>query len=96
MVKISRSNAGGAGSIPGQGTKIPHASWSKYQNINNRSNAVTNSLKTFKVVHIFKKSFERRSLLNKKIINFTCLTALSLLCVLVICDVFISTSAIRL
>ena len=26
MVKTSPSNAGGAGSIPGQGAKIPHAS----------------------------------------------------------------------
>ena len=27
MVKICTFNAGGMGSIPGQGTKIPHASW---------------------------------------------------------------------
>ena len=33
VVKTSPSNAGGAGSIPGQGTKIPHASWLKNQNI---------------------------------------------------------------
>ena len=33
MVKTSSSNAGGVGSIPGQGAKIPHASWSKSQNI---------------------------------------------------------------
>ena len=33
MVKTSPSNAGGAGSIPGQGAKIPHASWPKNQNI---------------------------------------------------------------
>ena len=33
MVKTSPSNAGGAGSIPGQGTKIPHTSWPKNQNI---------------------------------------------------------------
>ena len=29
MVKTSPSNAGGVGSIPGQGAKIPHASWPK-------------------------------------------------------------------
>ena len=33
VVKPSPSNAGGAGSIPGQGAKIPHASWPKNQNI---------------------------------------------------------------
>ena len=29
MVKTSPSNAGGAGSIPGWGAKIPHALWPK-------------------------------------------------------------------
>ena len=33
MVKTLPSNAGGAGSIPGWGVKIPHASWPKNQNI---------------------------------------------------------------
>ena len=33
VVKNSPFNAGGAGSIPSQGTKIPHASWPKYQNM---------------------------------------------------------------
>ena len=33
VVKISPSNAGGAGSIPGQGAMIPHASRPKNQNI---------------------------------------------------------------
>ena len=33
VVKTSPSNAGGAGSIPGQGVKIPHASRPKNQNI---------------------------------------------------------------
>ena len=32
-VKILPSSAGGAGSIPGQGTKIPHASQLKNRNI---------------------------------------------------------------
>ena len=29
VVKTSPSNAGGAGSIPGRGAKIPHTSWPK-------------------------------------------------------------------
>ena len=33
MVKTLPSNAGGAGSIPGWGAKISHASWPKNQNI---------------------------------------------------------------
>ena len=33
VVKILPSNAGGAGSIPGQGAKFTHALWSKNQNI---------------------------------------------------------------
>ena len=33
VVKTSPSSAGGAGSLPGQGAKIPHASWPKNQNI---------------------------------------------------------------
>ena len=33
MVGTSPSNAGGPGSIPGPGAKIPHASWPKNQNI---------------------------------------------------------------
>ena len=33
MVKTMPSNAGGVGSIPDQGTKIPHASGPKIQNI---------------------------------------------------------------
>ena len=33
MVKTSPSNAGGVGSISGQGAKIPHALWPKNKNI---------------------------------------------------------------
>ena len=33
VVKTSPSNAGNAGSIPGQGAKIPQVSWPKNQNI---------------------------------------------------------------
>ena len=51
---------GGAGSIPGQGAKIPHASWPKNQkNIKNRSSIVKNSIKTLKMVHI-KNFFKKR------------------------------------
>ena len=32
VVETSPSNAGGAGSVPGWGTKISHASWPKNQN----------------------------------------------------------------
>ena len=32
VVNISLSNIEGAGLIPGQGTKIPYASWPKTQN----------------------------------------------------------------
>ena len=36
MVKISPSKAGGAGSIPGQGAKIPYASCPKKQNMKHK------------------------------------------------------------
>ena len=49
------SNTGGVGSIPGWGAKIPHASRPKNQNIKqNKSNAVKNSIKTLKLVHMTK------------------------------------------
>ena len=47
MVKTSLSNAGCAGSIPGQGAKIPHASWPKKQ-----------SIKQKKYCNKFNKDFE--------------------------------------
>ena len=47
-VKTSPCNAGGVGSIPGQGTKIPHTCKPKNQNIRNRNKIVTNSIKTLK------------------------------------------------
>ena len=46
VVKTSSSNAGGAGSIPGWVAKIPYASQPKTQQRLNRSNIVTNSVKT--------------------------------------------------
>ena len=36
MVKTLPSNAGGAGSIPGRGARIPHAAGPKNQNIKQR------------------------------------------------------------
>jgi len=60
VAKTSPSNTGGAGWILGQGTKIPHASWSKNQKINNRNSVVTYSIKTLKwstYKHAFKNMF---------------------------------------
>ena len=55
-VKTSPSNAESAALIPGQGKKIlqPCGQKKKTQNIKNRSNVITNSIKTFKMVHIKK------------------------------------------
>ena len=61
MVKTSPSNTGDAGSIPGWGIKIPHSSWPKNQSIN-RSNIVSDSIKTLKMVRIKKK----KKLLKRK------------------------------
>ena len=52
------SNAQNAGSIPGQGAKIPHAS-RPTNKIQNRSNTLTNSIKTLKMVH--KKNLKKLS-----------------------------------
>ena len=53
MVKTLCLDSRGVSSIPGWGTKIPHASWSKDQN---RRSIITNSLKILKMAHIKKKS----------------------------------------
>ena len=55
-VKTSPSNALGAGLIPGRGAKIPQASSLPPKKIKtyNRSNVVTISIKTLKMVHIKK------------------------------------------
>ena len=52
MVKTSPSNAEGQVSTPGQGAKISEASWPKKHKTENRNNIATNSIKTFKRVHI--------------------------------------------
>ena len=54
VVKTLISNAGGAGSILGQGTKIPHACGQKMKP-QNRRNIAKSSIKTLKLVHIGKK-----------------------------------------
>ena len=46
VVETLPCNAGGAGLIPAQGAKIPHASRPQNQNIKSRSNIVTNSIKS--------------------------------------------------
>ena len=51
-VKTLPSNAMGVALIPGWGARIPHALWSKKQNVNNRSNIVTNSIRTIKMVPV--------------------------------------------
>ena len=48
MVRTSPSNAGGLGSIPGQGAKIPNASWPKNQNIKQPKQYCNKLMKTFK------------------------------------------------
>ena len=62
MVETPPSNAGGVGSIPGRGAKIPHASWPKSQHIKQRQycNKFNND---FKSGPHHKKSF-------KKMVNF--------------------------
>ena len=60
VAKTSPSNTGSAGWILGRGTKIPHVSRPKNQNINNRNNIVTDSIKTLKrstYKHAFKNMF---------------------------------------
>jgi len=60
VVKISPSNAGGEGSIPGRGADIPHALGPKNQNLKNRMKIVTNSIRTLNMVHIQKIIFKKR------------------------------------
>ena len=55
VVKNPPSNAGGEGLIPDQGTKIPDAPQvkkkKKKKKTSNRSNILTNSVKTLKHMH---------------------------------------------
>ena len=65
--KTSLSNAGNMGSIPAWGAKIQYALWPKNQNKTkqkkNRSNILTDSIKTLKMVHI-KKSKKSKQLIS--------------------------------
>ena len=65
MDKTSLSNTGGMRSIHGWEAKIPHASWQRIHKTQNRSNTVTNTIKTLKKVHI-EKSLENILLLIPK------------------------------
>ena len=58
MVKTLLSNAEGAGSTPGQEAKVlmPLGQKSKTEN---RSNIVTNLIRTFQMVHVKKKIFKK-------------------------------------
>ena len=58
--KMSPSSAGGMGSIPGQGTKTPHTSWPKKQNIK-QTHYCNKSSKYF-----FKNSPHQKHLTKKK------------------------------
>ena len=63
VVKTPPSEAGGCwftGSIPGQGAKIPHASWPKKAKHKKINNIVTNSIKISKIVHVKKKKIFKR------------------------------------
>ena len=64
MIKTSPSNAMGAVLIYGQEAKIPHALWSKNQNI--KQNIVTNSIKTLKIATSKKKKKRKRSETQKE------------------------------
>ena len=60
MVKTRSSKTVGMGSIPGQGAKTPHRPKKKKNNqTQNRSNIVTNSIKSSKMVHIKKENWKK-------------------------------------
>ena len=59
VVKISPSNAGVAGLIPGQGTKIPHASQPKTQNIKQKKQCCNKFSKDLKD-DPYKKNLEKK------------------------------------
>ena len=64
MVKTSHFNAGGAGSIPGLGAKIPCALWPKTKT-ENTNNILINSIKVRNMVHIHKNIKERKIIFLK-------------------------------
>ena len=60
VVKTSPSSSGGVGSVPGQGTKIPRASWPKYQSIKQKH--------CYKFNKDFKKGPHLKNLKKKKVL----------------------------
>ena len=62
MVKILPSSAGGAGSIPSWEAEIPHAWWSKYQNMKQKQycNKFNKDFKNGP--HLKKKYYQKRNL----------------------------------
>ena len=64
------SNAGGVGLIPGQGAKIPHASWPKNQNIKQKQYCKKFKKDFKKTVHIKKK----KKLYERNLIFIQCHT----------------------
>ena len=60
MVRTLPSNVESEGLIPGWGAKIQKKKKKQTQNINNRSNIVTNSIKALQMVHIKKKIKKRK------------------------------------
>ena len=70
-VKTLLSNAEVPCSIPGQGARIPPASRPKHQNIKNRNNTVTNSIKTFLNGPHYKKK-KKKNLKKKKVLASIC------------------------
>ena len=70
MVETSPFRAGVAGSIPGWGAKIPHATWAKKSNIkqNQYCNKIQGSLLKLFLLKVFKK-IKWRDLVKKKVVN---------------------------
>ena len=60
MVKTSLSNAQGAGLIPGQGDKIPHALRPKNQDIKQKRYSITNSIRLKKWFRLKKIFYKKR------------------------------------
>ena len=56
MFKTSPSNSRGVGLILAQGAKIPHASRPKRPHVKIRSDIVTNSIKTLKIINKMQKN----------------------------------------
>ena len=60
MAETSPSDRGAQVQSPVGELGIPYSSWAKNQNINNRSDIVTNSIKTLNIVYIPKKQIIKK------------------------------------